>query len=142
MKKNYEEILERLYEFSTEEIVREAWRGFIPGLKNGICAYDPEKNDLVSISLGQNEWIPGDDRIYLYKIPANVYQNSGWNVEGDILSGFEFEKYKELSYNDVEKFLIDHTDDTFDDRFFEFLVWCAEEELDLEKVVKEHFEKV
>lgn len=140
--KNYEKIVDRLYEFGIEEIVRKAWRGFIPGLYDGWCLYDTEADELISVSLKENETIAGNNRIYIYKIPANVYQNAVYNVEGDILSGGEFKKYEELGYDDIEKFLAEHTDDTFDDRFFDFLVWCAEEELDLGRVVKEHFERV
>lgn len=140
--KNYEKIIDRLYEFSTGEIVQKAWEGLIPGFCDGWCVYDIEADELISVSLNQNEIIAGGNMVYLYKIPANVYGDSVWNIKGDILSEEEFEKYEELGYDDVEKFLAEHTDDTFDDRFFDFLVWCAEEEFDLEKVIKEHFESV
>lgn len=137
MKKSYENIFEILHEFSTEEIVRKAWEGLIPNSYDGWCLFDPETGELISASLKENEIILSSDRIYLYKIDANVFNTAVYNINGDILSPEEYKKFKKLGYDDVEKFLAEHSEDTFNDRFFDFLVFYAEEKDIINDNVKE-----
>lgn len=112
-------------------VVRLAWDGFVPGYKNGYAAYDPETGDWSSVSLGQSEWDPNDNRIYLYKIDANIFGNSTYSLCGDILSEEEHAEYLSLGEPDIDEFLKRH-ESSFSERFFDYLVWLFENEYDID----------
>jgi hypothetical protein len=121
---NKKEILNRVEEFCSYEIVKkalEAWKDW-GGLKNGYAVYDPDIDELVGVALGNGEWIPNDNSIYLYEVPANVWDTI---TDEDMLLPDELEDYKarikageELT---VGEYIEKYTDDNVYDRLVEVL---------------------
>lgn len=121
---NKEYILSRIEEFYSYEIIEkalEAWKKW-GGLKNGYAVYDPDTDELVGVALGNGEWIPNDNSIYLYKVPANVWDTI---TDEDMLLPDELEDYEarikageELT---VDEYIEKYTDDNVYDRLVEVL---------------------
>lgn len=93
------EILERsvvekiISKLDHESIVKTAWEGYIPNMKNGYATLNLETGLLESVSLGTGETNhPSEDvRIYLYRIDQNLdvpYE--------DILDEEEMEKWEKF----------------------------------------------
>lgn len=125
------ELLEKIEELSIADIVETAFKAWIPGKADGYCVYDPDTDELVGVTLTQNEWIPDDKRIYLYCIGQNLLGNNGYTEE-DWLTPDEIEEWKkkneELGYYGVspEDFLEEKG--IFWDRLLDIITFYAEEE--------------
>lgn len=126
-----EGILEKVKNLDKVEIVKKAFEAWIPGMKDGICVYDPAVNELEGISLGQNEWIPNDNRIYLYKISANLMGNNGF-IDEDWLDPDEIKDMRKRQETDEEwdlypeLYIEKYTDDTVEDRLLDILIFYLE----------------
>lgn len=132
------EVMQETVKTDPEKIVQLAWDGFVPGCKNGYAAYDPKTGDWSSVSLGTTESIPNDARIYLYEIESNIFGNSQYNLYGDILSEEEHDEYQEKldkeEVTNVDEYLQKYRDSSFNERFFEYLVYLLENEKEIDWV--------
>ena len=127
------EMFKRIEKLDKTEVVKKAFEAWIPGMKNGICVYDPETEELKSLSLGQNEWVPNDNRIYLYEIPSNLMGNNGF-IDEDWLDPDEIEDMRKRQETNEEwdlypeLYIEKYTDDTVDERLKYILVYYLEED--------------
>ncbi len=135
-----EGILEKVKNLDKVEIVKNAFVAWAPGMKNGICVYDPSTNELKGISLSQNEWIPGDNRIYLYEISANLMGNNGF-IDEDWLDPDEIKDMRKRQETDEEwdlypeLYIEKYTDDTVEDRLLDILIFYLEnDDFDYENI--------
>ncbi len=125
------EILEKIENLDKVEVVKKAFDAWRPGKKDGICVYDPSTNELKGISLGQNEWIISDSRIYLYKIPSNLMGNNGF-IDEDWLYPDELQDMRKRQETDEEwdlypeEYIRKYTNDTVEDRLLDILIFYLE----------------
>ncbi len=129
-KMTIKEMFKRIEKLDKAEVVKKAFEAWVPGMKDGICVYDPVVNELKGISFSQNEWIPGDNRIYLYKISANIMANNGF-VECDWLDESEIRDMQnriQEGKDDLypESYIEKYTDDTVEDRLLDILIFYLE----------------
>ena len=128
-----EKIIEQIENLSTSDIVHAAMEGWKNGgkFRDGYCVYNYETGELESVTLGQNEEIIDDERIYLLKVPENILGNNGYEME-DWLTLDEIDdmkkKEEEGEYLSPEDYIEKYTDDTVEERLEEILLHYFEED--------------
>lgn len=127
------EIIEQIENLLSSDIVHAAMEGWLKAgkRKDGYAVYDPEAEELETLSLGTGEEIRGDERIYLYTVPQNIMGNNGYELE-DWLTEEEIEDMKkreeEGEYLSPEDYIEKYTDDTVEERLEEILLHYFEED--------------
>ena len=133
MSKEIEKIINQIENLSISDIVHTAMEGWLKAgkAKDGYAVYDPEAEELETLSLGTGEEIIGDKRIYLYKVPENILGNNGYETE-DWLTPEEIEDMKKREekgeYLSPENYIEKYTDDTVEERLEEIVLYYLEED--------------
>lgn len=116
----FKQIMEKIREFSEEDIIEAAYQCFVYNLKNGYAVLDLEDMSLTGVSLNDNEEIPFP-HITLFKITQ-----ADWVMglkDEDLFTEKELEKYENAiknneidEYTPVEDFL-NLTKEEMDERY-------------------------
>ncbi|HZJ68501.1 MAG TPA: hypothetical protein VFD28_00640 [Candidatus Eisenbacteria bacterium] len=102
--------------FSESDIIEKAMKGFVRGSLSGICVFDMETQELRTRSEASGEYVQDDTGVVLYVIEQNTIGDETFSMS-DWLTNDEIADWKE-NYPDcsTEDYIVQHTDDTLEDR--------------------------
>ncbi len=111
------DIFEIVYNtFTKSDIIENALAGFVRGARSGLCVFDLETQELRTRSESTGEYAQDDTGVVLYVIEQNTIGDETFSMS-DWLTKDEIADWKE-NYPDcsTEDYIVQHTDDTLEDR--------------------------
>jgi len=134
------EIINQIENISIADIVKTAMEAWLQGReqKDGYAVFNIETKELESIALAPNEEIKDNKLVFLYKIPANILGNNGYDVN-DWLSpdeALDFEtRVANGEYLSPEEYVEEYIEDSIEERLEEILLYYLEtEDLDWDSI--------